>query len=336
MHNKNLGPIEFNVNIATILLNVDESILSLQFGDGYSIHKINYINLPFKDDITDKNNNILCEYWSSQIVEENNIYFICLLKNDVLDYIPSNIGEAVGINITPSKFDEYVNKQFEILNTYISKFNIFKSGDIGIQKVFYKFSIFNGIVKNTQKRISWISDAKTILKEKYSLTTQEIKQLSAFISTTTPAFTLLKGVIDTYSYGFKFIEAAKTYEQLTTVLEMLFLEANEQGKKQVLSKRISVLLEDNDSNILSLYFILCNSYRLRSESLHEGNYLNINYMQVDELSNITRKVIKKYIEFADIQLSLNPNITFMDIKLTMIYNLKQIVEQKNSISFFPR
>jgi hypothetical protein len=134
----------------------------------------------------------------------------------------------------------------------------------------------------------------------------------------------------------KFIEAAKTYEQLTTVLEMLFLETNEQGKKQLLSKRISVFLENNDTDILSLYSIICNSYRLRSESLHEGKYFNINDIQVDELSNITRKSIRKYMEFADIQLSTNPNTTFLDIKLTMINNLKQIVAQKNSISLFPR
>ena len=75
--------VDVNVSINGVILYCDESILSLQFGHGYSIVKTYIDDLPFKEKITDGRGKINISYFSSLQSDENGEYLLCLKNDDV-------------------------------------------------------------------------------------------------------------------------------------------------------------------------------------------------------------------------------------------------------------
>ena len=127
---------------------------------------------------------------------------------------------------------------------------------------------------------------------------------------------------------------ATGFEQFTTALEMTLLAPGQQGKKEVLSKRVAVLLENTPADIAALYAKMKTFYRYRSESLHEGDDQNITDTETMELEDIVRRVLCKCLERCKTELSNNAAITWNDIKNQLIIDLMAKVATENAAGTF--
>lgn len=337
--------IEVDVKIGAILLFCDESIANINFGRNYTIVRMKQDNISFIGDILDARGRLNTNYFPSRIIEQDGyqetVSFMCLQKEDKFTVPALQI--KAGIHNLNKDFDrsEYLEKykedEFEYLNTIMSLLQIFKKGNIGFKKIFFTFTYKTlGFINNINNITNDINDANTIKQTVYSLSDQESKDCNLFTSNYYGnGFILMKNIIDKYTFGLKQIEKATGFEQFTTALEMIFLEKNQQGKKEVLSKRVSVLLGNNNSEITALYNKMINFYRFRSESLHEGDGTNITAIELDELEDITRKAIQKYLVICFNTTKNNPSVTWDEIKDAQIVSLKNQVVTQVSCGILP-
>ena len=74
--------VNVNVEISGIVQNCDESLLSIQFGNGYSLEKIYFDELTFQGKIVDGYGRIDVQYSNSRMYDNEKLYFICLKKHD--------------------------------------------------------------------------------------------------------------------------------------------------------------------------------------------------------------------------------------------------------------
>ena len=147
---------------------------------------------------------------------------------------------------------------------------------------------------------------------------------------------MLNNNLNEFVWGLEQTDPATAFEQYTTALEMTLLATAQQCKKQVLAKRVAVLLENNPTSITALYGRMLDYYRFRSESLHEGNVQNITDTEMKELESITRTVMSKYLEFCYNGILSNPSITWDEIKTQKINDLKALVQTSIDAGYLPR
>lgn len=92
-------------------------------------------------------------------------------------------------------------------------------------------------------------------------------------------------------WGLEQIDEPTGFEQYITALEMALLPVNQPGKKQMLSNRAAVLLGNSDMEIKDIHDKMSGFYRLRSESLHEGDGSSISKQELINMENDVRLVI---------------------------------------------
>jgi hypothetical protein len=327
--------IEIDVKIEAILISCDESIANVNIGSNYTIIKMKQNELPFIDNIIDARGNLNTDYFPSRIIEQDGygdiVSFMCLQKEDKFTVPAPEI--KAGISYSDKDLDQseylekYQDKEFEYLNTIISLLQIFKNGNIGLKEIFFTFTYKPlGFVANTHNMTINIKDANTIKQDAFILSEQETVDCNLFIHNYFETeFIVMKNIIDEYTFGLKQIDKATGFEQFTTALEMIFLEKNQQSKKEVLSKRVSALLGTSNAEITALYNKMKSFYRFRSESLHEGDGTNITVTELDELEDITRMVLNKYLAICSNAIASNPCVTWDKIKETQIITLKSLV-----------
>jgi len=337
--------IEVDVKIGAILLFCDENIANVNFRRNYSIVKMKQDNFPFIGNILDARGHLSANYFPSRIIEQDGykeiVSFMCLQKEDKFT-VPAqqikagthNLNEDLGQSEYLKKYEE---DEFEYLNTIMSLLQIFKKGNIGFKEIFFTFKYKTlGFISTINDMTIDINDANTIKQTVYSLSEQESKDCNLFTSNYYGnGFILMKNIIDKYTFGLKQIEKATGFEQFTTALEMIFLEKNQQGKKEVLSKRVSALLGNSNSEITALYNKMINFYRFRSESLHEGDGTSISATELDELEDITRKAIQKYLVLCSNTTKNNPFVTWDEIKNAQLVSLKNQVVTLVSCGVLP-
>ena len=76
--------VDVNVTVSGIIMCCDESVCNVNLGRGYTIEKCPLDELPFKNAIMDGGNNLSIDYFTSRIIEDGKIYFICLKKTDTI------------------------------------------------------------------------------------------------------------------------------------------------------------------------------------------------------------------------------------------------------------
>ncbi len=330
---------DINVKIDSILQNCDESIISLNFGRDYQIKKVYFDDLSFKNKIVNGNNRIDICYLSSKMTDQIGDYFICLCKEGT--FPPPEIIIQPGVVIDDRIYDEplsnYTNEEMAFIFRNFSLLHLFKNGNIGYSQVFFEYhykllGFMDGSYDHTSNNTARnIADTR-----KYSLTNDEIIECNTFLQDYSGAeYDLLKNCIEEFVWGLDQMDEPTGFEQYTTALEMLLLETDERGKKEKLSKRISVLLESAPSDIINLYNKMKNYYRYRSESLHEGNGNNITTLELRELEEIIRKALKKYLIYCKGVLQSNPYITWSEIKTAKIEELKNLVTSNINLGILP-
>ena len=147
-------------------------------------------------------------------------------------------------------------------------------------------------------------------------------------------YAMLKNCIDEFVWGLEQIDVATGFEQFTTALEMTLLGHNQPGKKEVLSKRVAVMLESTPTAIDQMYARMKTFYRFRSESLHEGDGQNISKAELFEMEAIVRRILIKCIERIKQELQTNASVTWSEVKTIIINDLKSRVEAENTAGTF--
>ena len=224
----------------------------------------------------------------------------------------------------------YLHKVFSLLH-------LFKKGNVGFVQIFFvhKFTVLGFINQNMKQTDNSIS--KNVIKDTlFSLSDSEILECNNFLlNISNHEFDMMKEIIDEFIWGLEQTDIPTGFVQYTTALEMTLLEKGERGKKEALSKRVSVLLESDTEKMLELYNKMKNFYRYRSESLHEGNGQNITIYELKNMEEIVRHVLVKYLEFCKIAISLDSTTTWDTIKKDKISDLKSAVVTAISSNVLP-
>lgn len=217
-----------------------------------------------------------------------------------------------------------MDDEFEYINKFISKLQIYKEGNIGIHKIYFNFK-YSFLGNFNYTNTNWIKDANTINPHKYELSEVECRDFNNFSIKYDRCFNLSKSIVDEFCFGHKQIDDATAFEQYTTCLEMFMLEKNCQSKKQCLSKRTAVALFTSEIDVVAMSTKMQEFYKFRSESLHEGNFSNITKNELNELENITRLLIKAFFEYTLNCITIDSTETLETIKSKWIAMLKNRV-----------
>lgn len=327
-----------DVDISGIIMCCDESLCGLSLGRGYTIEKRALETLSFKDKITNGKGFLNTDYFESRIIENEEVFFICLNKSDAIQierplFSASKCEVADEEYMDIDEFAQYTDNEIEYLNERINLLRLFKSGNIGFREVFFRYSFkAMGLIKYNLNHTSLNEARNTIACEKFTLSEQEINSCNKWLEDySDEPYALLKKSIEEFSHGLEQIDVPTRFEQYTTALEMILLPQNQPGKKQMLANRISAMLGITPTEIQRIYNKIIDFYRFRSESLHEGNGSNITTSELHELENITREVLKKSLMRCKTEYDLNPCVTWKEIKAMIMNDLKaKVTSLKNS------
>lgn len=291
--------INVSVTISAIVMCSDESISSVNVGNGYTIKKILFDEFPFKDKVVDGRGLLSTDYFNSRLFENDNLYFMCIQKEDTFQVEDPEIKSYMTDKDFECKpaLEEYKQKEVKYLDSFFNLCRIFKEGNIGYKDLFFRFkhSCSGGFFENTFNMTSSIQTRNTIDNRFFSLSANEVAELNNFITDySNKPYDLLKECIDEFIWGLEQVDLPTGFEQYTTTLEMILLskkKKGKKGKKQMLANRVAALLGTNDTEVQNLHQKMLNYYSFRSESLHEGDGSNISYNEIKELENITRQIL---------------------------------------------
>jgi len=325
--------VDVQVTIDGIVLYCDESVSALQLGNGYTIQKAYLDDIPFKNKITDGNGKVVISYLGSQRQDETGPFFMCLHKDDTYQVqLPELVS---GVTYTDNDFrcsdqlENYHNNEMEFLHKTFSLLRVYKKGNIGFKEVYmeHRFSAMGGFINNTEKQTSDNVTRNVTDSTIFTLTPEEVILCNQFLQDYSgQEYALLKSCIDEFVWGLEQVDLPTGFEQYTTALEMIFLQKNQQGKKEVLSKRVAVLLETDPAKVRVLYDKMKDFYRYRSDSLHEGDGRNISATELKETEEIVRHVLCKYLGLCKVAIFTNPSVTWNAVKDNKINDLKSAVQ----------
>lgn len=328
--------IDVSVEISGIIMYCDESIITLELGNGYRIEKCYLDDLSFKADIENGKNQLNVEYMGSCLYDENGTYFICLKKEDTFSINGPRIVSGAVISdrecYCENEIRAYQECEIKYLYKIFSLLKLYKKGNIGLYQTFfdYEFYLF-GLIKNIQNNSNRNSTRNVYDNRKYILEAGEIECCNRFLRDyKVQVYTIMKPIIDEFIWGLEQIDIPTGFEQYTTALEMALLSVKQKGKKQMLSNRVAVLIGTNDAEIIQIHDKMLEFYRFRSESLHEGDGSNISKQELIEMENYVRRTISVVTQKCKCQLAIDNTKTWIDIKNDLMNELIFKVENKKT------
>jgi hypothetical protein len=322
--------VDVQVAIDGIVLYCDVSVSQLNLGKGYSIRKVYINDITFKKKITDGNGNLTINYLGSQMSDDNGKFLMCVHKEDIYQIQLPQM--TTGLRITDNdlmcndQLEYYKDIEMTYLYRVFSLLHLFKKGNIGLKEVFFEHSFtVMGFINNNKKQTNDSVTKNIVNSSRFSLSPEEVDKCNSFLHDTEREYEMLKSCIDEFVWGLEQTDIPTGFEQYTTALEMVFLATNQQGKKEVLSKRVAVLLENDPESIRALYNKMKNFYRFRSESLHEGDGRSITSFELNDLEEIVRRVLLKYLDFCKSVIQINASVSWDEVKADKINELKDFV-----------
>ncbi|HYE08885.1 MAG TPA: hypothetical protein VEF53_01750, partial [Patescibacteria group bacterium] len=218
--------INVSVTIDAILLYCDESVTSLNLGNGYVISKANFDDLSYKNKVTDGNGHLTINYLGSRIYGPNNtISLMCLHKDEVFQIQQPQFGANGHLTdqdlMCPDQLEAYKDSEMAYLNKIFALLNLYKMGNFGPKEVFfeYHFTVMD-FIKNTQKQTSDNVTRNIVNPTIFSLTSTEVIECNQFIMrVSSPEFAMLKNSIDEFVWGLEQVDIPTAFEQYTTALE---------------------------------------------------------------------------------------------------------------------
>jgi hypothetical protein len=326
--------VSIDVEISTVLIGADESVIGIDLPDGYTIRICDIDDYRFKSKIMGADCKLLPKYHFAKLntMDFKKSRFICLEKQDKIE-IRESCDDEGKIQFTDTyitrneKIQNYKDVEFERIYNWLSALQIYKNGDISINEIFMNFRWDMGILKSNFLANTLIADANTICENTYCITDSEKADFRIFYSEFKDALQYLEDIISNFTYAKKILSADKAAEILVTTLEMSLLGKNQQHKKEVLSKRVAVQLHKNDTDLTDIYEFMKLMYKKRSESTHEGTIDNVIDSEFERLENIVRLCIKALIKYSLFETNTNKE-NFKVIRSELIGKLKNSVTNK--------
>ena len=328
--------ISINVTISIPIIG-DDSIIKIAPPNGFTYKQLAFDKYEYRNHMLDDNGKISTDYHYA-VHNAPDPYIIVLEKSEIIqlkhEHPANSMGFIMGDDL--QKLCEPVKNNYEReLFRYFSLLHLFKEGEIARKYSFYKFETQAGCFKPQWTGISLCADMITLILHPMIISNDEITSINELLTVDPKIYALLKDVlIDDLEYSYHVLDDVTNYKNLVTVLEVLFLRGEYGAKKEMLAKRISILLGDTDEEIKTMYSKIKNIYKNRSDATHDGIITNITKNSLDELRDIIRRIGMKYIDHIQSELIKNPNVTFADVKDTMINNLKQQVPEKIKSGIF--
>jgi hypothetical protein len=323
-------------------LHCDDSIAGVDIGNGYHIEKRYLENIPYKNKLTDGDGKLTIDYLGSQLHDDDGVYFMCIHKEDSYEITPPQLKPGIILTdkdmMCGEQLEAYKDRETNYLHRQFSLLHLFKAGNIGYVQLYFvhNFSVMGGFINNKMNQTDNCVTKNTIEETTFTLLPDEVNECNRFLSDTTEEeYLLLKPSIDEFVWGLDQVDNPTGFEQYTTALEMTMLATGQQGKKEALSKRVSVLLETDTIKITALYNKMKSFYRYRSESLHEGNGDGITPVELKDLEGIVRRVLYNYLAFCKSSLASNNAITWDEIKSSKISALKAQVDAAKTAGVLP-
>ena len=309
--------IDVDVFISGIIMCCEDRIAEVNIGNGYSVEKMYFDQLPFKDKVIDGHGHLNTSYYGSRLNDEHGVYFMCITKTDTFQIHGPHFtgGVQVFTDVQLGCGEEltaYMDEEMKYLNQTINLLRLYKAGNIGFQDVFlnFKFKML-GFIDSTQNHNSHSQTRNIVDSRKWELSTHEVCDCNQFLASYQGMpYGLIESSIDEFSWGLEQMDIPTGLEQFTTALEMTLLEQNQRGKKQVLANRVAVMLGTDDNSIQSYHQKMIQYYRVRSESLHEGGANNVTEMEFRELGQHRAIQIKMTANTFDSQYSVEDS-TFL-------------------------
>ena len=220
---------------------------------------------------------------------------------------------------------QYLHKIFTLLR-------LFQSGNIGMYQTFFSYTYGAEVIKNTMNHTVRNENRNIADRRKYIVSPEQISEIEKFIvDFQGREYSMLIPCINEFIWGLEQTDMATGFEQCTTALEMILLEKNENGKKQVLANRVAILVGGVSSQATCLQSKMKHYYRFRSESLHEGDASNITQVECYDLQDIVRCVIRKTLERCKLEIGSEPAIDWDSVKAKQINDLKaQVIVAKSA------
>lgn len=324
---------EANTHIETLILGCDDAVLYIDFLNDYKVESINIDDFSYKRQITDGTGKLLFHYDKRLNPVRDNNYF--RLFKDRKDLITITMEPYKQYSIPNkdmlAKMGEIKEREERYIYRIVNLLRIFKHGYIGIKHIFLEQEITFGM-KYSYNDMILNENRSAVDKDYFTLTKNEIISCNKFIRDNyTVIYDVMENIIDLFNFALDQIGIETEFEKLISALETMLLNKGEQGKKEVLAKRVAVMVGRDDYEISKIYNKMKAFYKYRSESTHEGKYVNINSVNRKELEELTRSVIKNYFEICQDKLLTCPTIIWDKVKRENVITIKSKVATKQSI-----
>ena len=330
--------IDISVSISIPIIG-DESISKISPPAGFIFKKIDFDEYEYKNRMLDGDGNVSTDFYFAVHNAESR-FIIVLEKTEVVTvkhHCPANaMGFLMGNDL--QELCEPIKDRYEKeLLRYFSLLHLYKEGEVARKYSFYKFETQEGCCKNKWTGIPYCADMVTLILYPMTIMDDEIADINSFLALDQKTYSLLKDVlIDDLEYSYHILDDTTNYKNLVTVLEVLFLRGERGTKKEMLAKRIAMLLGNSDLDIQNIYTKVKSIYVDRSDAVHDGITTNITRNSLDELRNLIRDIGRKYIVHIQNALIANQNLTFVEAKDDMVNNLMHQVTTKIAAGVLPQ
>ncbi|MBR4733327.1 MAG: hypothetical protein IK081_11230 [Lachnospiraceae bacterium] len=316
----------------------DESISKLHPPVGFNYQKIPFEKYSYKNCLINGNNEVIVDF-ENAIHETDNVRYVITLE---LEEVVSANYNSLAIEerfldheVLQEIYNSTKERYEKELHQYFSLIHMYKEGEVARKFSFYSFKTQEGCFKKTSLVITNNVDMVTLILHPMIIAQEEMDCMNSFLALDFPVYSLLKEVLfDDLEYTYHVLDNTTNFKNLVTVLEVLFLRGDNGSKKEMLAKRIALLLESDDSGIISTYNKVKRIYVDRSDAVHDGICTNISRGALDDLRNLIRIIGRKYISYIQRLLQSAPNMTFQEAKDKLVDDLMNKVAKKNSEGIF--
>lgn len=298
------------ITICAIVIGGNESLLTIKLPDGFEFKKIKLKSNFISKKVRNLDGEILPHY-KSNLSNDNDAQFIVITKETMYE----------------GNLDEYKENQFRVIEKIISMLKIFKKGDICVYGIYYFIEQKNIIDQE------YMIDVNPLINEKYYIRENEKTAIEKLLNNYDKEYDKLYTILAHYCNSTKYIDLFMQLQYLISIAENVTLKKREDNKIPI-AKRLSVMLGKNDQEIDEISSEFIRLYRLRNNSIHNGNNEEITNTDVESARQIIRGTIKYYLQKTKSEIQENPNTTFAKVKENTIKELKDIVALKNEKGVF--
>jgi len=289
----------YHYSICAIVFGADETILNIKLKDGFRFEKKSIFLLKDKLD----------KIFETDMISLRRDYTTALLDGiNSKDGIVICIVKDFDIELHNTELDEYWRNQtssdYQSIDNQIRIIRLIEEGPVRVKRISFRMEYLDQETLN-KTNYNWLTTVgesySTIQKTKLHCDLQSINTINGFINSI--HFPIDDNTMHSVHLFYDLSyhnELCVSLTLLTTSLELLFLNDDEHGsKKEMLSKRCATYIGNSPNEITSLYLKLKETYKKRSEFIHNGDYGCIGIDDVIFLRKCVRNCFLKAFSISD-------------------------------------